>query len=110
MVFLGILSVDNGGKNMKSLYTEYMKTKMNNKILKILSAVAVGLSVAVTIANIFLSLKNKAYKDALIDLSEQFPEDDGTNEKEERWRKAHSNQNRSTVEERLDNNRVTVEA
>ena len=95
---------------MKSLYTEYVQTKKRNKFLMILSAVTLAISVVVTIANVLLSMKNKVYKDALIDLSEQFPEDDEFDEKDKRWQQRHSNQNRTTVEERLDNNRVTVEA
>ena len=95
---------------MRGFYNEYLQTKRKNKVLMILSAVTLGISIVVMISNVLLSMKNKTYKNALIDLSDRFPEEDEFDDRDLRWKQAHSHQNRTTAEERRDGNRITVEA
>lgn len=95
---------------MKSLYNEYLQTKKRNKILMFLSAAALAISAVVTVLNVLLAMKNEVYKNALIDLSEHFPDEDEAEDDETRWKNTHSNLKRTTTEERLENNRITVEA
>lgn len=70
---------------------------------KLLSAAGLLLSAVLAVIGLCLKKKNDIYLDALIDLSDQLPEDeeDDSEARRSRWQSAHAPANRKTVEERL---------
>ena len=63
-----------------------------------------------TVVSLCLREKNKKYRDALITMSEQLPEEDDAKARRAAWRSFHAPANRITVEKRLENQRVEEEA
>ncbi len=56
-----------------------------------------------------LKQKNDRYRDALIDLSDQFPKEVSATQRRQEWESANAPANRKTVEERLADQRTQEE-
>ncbi len=84
-------------------------------IWKLISAILFIALAATAVSAFILKIKNKEYRDLLIEDSERF---EATPEQEEEmaeirrreWGRAHSMANKKTIEERLEDNRITEEA
>ncbi len=81
---------------------------------KLLSIVLFAAFVAMSIAALVLKFKKDEYRDALIDVSEKFPnspeqEEELAEIRKREWSRAHAPANRMTDEERMEENRVDIE-
>ncbi len=70
------------------------------KVLGVLGLLAAGVFAFLSFC---LKRKSDRYRDALIDLSDQIPDDE---DRRNQWQSAHAPANRKTVEERLTEQRV----
>ncbi len=101
---------------MNREYYEYAKDcSRKGGIWKLISVILFIALAATAVAAFMLKIKNKQYRDLLIEDSERF---EATPEQEEEmaeirrreWSRGHSMANRKTTEERLEDNRITEEA
>ncbi len=75
-------------------------------IWKILGIFGTLFGILMGLCALFTAQKNQEYKDALIDLSDSFPEPDSEARKQD-WQASNAPENRKTTEERLKDNRIT---
>lgn len=73
------------------------------KVLSILGILAAGFFAFVSYC---LKKKNDQYRDMLISMSDEIPDDNFDEENSRRWHRAHAPANRKTVEERLSDQRI----
>ncbi len=76
---------------------------------KVFGILGMLLGLVMTAAMFLLREKNKKYRDALIAMSDQFPETEDAATRRAAWQSSHAPANRVTVEERLENQRVEEE-
>lgn len=81
----------------------------NDNWWKIFGILGVLFGIMMTVVSLCLREKNKRYRDALISMSEQLPEEEDRKTRRATWRSHHAPKNRITVEERLENQRVDEE-
>ena len=84
------------------------KNRESAAVWKIFSLIGMVFSVAFAILALILKKKNDVYMKALIDLSDQLPEEDDADSRSE-WQSAHAPANQKTVEERLSEQRLHEE-
>ena len=84
------------------------KNRESAAVWKIFSLIGMVFSVAFAILALILKRKNDVYMKALIDLSDQLPEEDDADSRSE-WQSAHAPANQKTVEERLSEQRLHEE-
>lgn len=77
--------------------------------LKVFGALAFLFGMVMTVVAFSQHQKNKKYRDALIALSDQLPEEETAASRRAAWRSSQSPANRATVEERLESQRVDEE-
>ncbi len=65
---------------------------------------------AMTVVSLCLREKNKRYRDALIAVSEQLPQESDAKMRRAAWQSHHAPAKRVTVEERLENQRIDEES
>lgn len=103
---------------MKRDYFGYSKScaKKDGGFWKVMAAVFFVVALVAAANAVVLKIQNKKYRDKLIEVSENFP---NTPEQEaeleeirrrEEWSRAYAPTNRQTVEERMEDNRITEEA
>lgn len=73
---------------------------------KVLSVLGILAAAAFALVSFCLKKKNDQYRDMLISMSDEIPEDDFEEENSRRWHRAHAPANRKTVEERLSDQRI----
>lgn len=83
--------------------------KKNDGWWKAFGALGILFGIAMTVVSFCLRQKNKKYRDALISLSDQLPEEETADARRAAWRSSHAPAKRVTVEERLENQRVEEE-
>ena len=85
------------------------KNRESAAVLKIFSLIGMVFSVAFAILALILKRKNDVYMKALIDLSDQLPEEEDDTDSRSEWQSAHAPANQRTVEERLSEQRLHEE-
>ena len=85
------------------------KNRESAAVWKIFSLIGMAFSVAFAILALILKRKNDVYMKALIDLSDQLPEDEDDTDSRSEWQSAHAPANQRTVEERLSEQRLHEE-
>lgn len=83
--------------------------KHNAEFWKFFAILGMLFGAVMTLVSLFFKKKNDEYRDALIELSERFPGEEGTEGRRESWQSAHAPANRKTVEERLAEQRIQEE-
>lgn len=81
----------------------------NDNWWKVFGILGVLFGMMMTVVALCLREKNKKYRDTLITISEQLPEENDAKARRAAWRSSHAPANRVTVEERLENQRVDEE-
>ena len=85
------------------------KNRDSAAVWKIFSLIGMVFSVAFAILALILKRKNDVYMKALIDLSDQLPEEEDDTDSRSEWQSAHAPANQRTVEERLSEQRLHEE-
>ena len=85
------------------------KNRESAAVWKIFSLIGMAFSVAFAILALILKRKNDVYMKALIDLSDQLPEEEDDTDSRSEWQSAHAPANQRTVEERLSEQRLHEE-
>ena len=85
------------------------KNRESAAVWKIFSLIGMVFSVAFAILALILKRKNDVYMKALIDLSDQLPEEEDDTDSRSEWQSAHAPANQKTVEERLSEQRLHEE-
>lgn len=85
------------------------KNRESAAVWKIFSLIGMVFSVAFAILALILKRKNDVYMKALIDLSDQLPEEEDDTDSRSEWQSAHALANQKTVEERLSEQRLHEE-
>lgn len=101
---------------MNTDYLGYAKECARKKgIWKLAAVIFFFAFIGMTVAAVAMKIKGDKYKDALIEISEQFPnspeqEEELAEIRRREWSRANAPANRVSDEERIADNRVTEEA
>ena len=85
------------------------KNRESAAVWKVFSLIGMAFSIAFAILALILKRKNDVYMKALIDLSDQLPEEEDDTDSRSEWQSAHAPANQRTVEERLSEQRLQEE-
>lgn len=83
--------------------------KKNNTGLKAAAALGFIFGVGATAVAYITKKKNDEYREALIDMSDMMPGTPDEQARRDNWRSSHSPENRKSVEERLEDQRIKEE-
>ena len=72
---------------------------------KVFGILGIAFGLVMTVISACLQEKNRKYRDALIAISDQLPEEEDAKMRRAAWRSSQAPANRVTTEERLENNR-----
>ena len=94
----------------KNAFPVFVQKETSSWPWKVLGVFGLLLSAVMAVIAWGMKKKNEEYRDALIRLSDQLPEEEwnasDAKQRRESWQSAHAPDNRKTVEERLEDQRI----